>query len=113
MRDRAILLESFDEIRILQQFLYMDADNSVSMKNKLGVVVQIRLTDDLQYLGKNLQFPNVPEMNFDGEMNLKVFRELIQQLKSQPAISNTSRFKSRWEEICEITLANLALNKNK
>ena len=81
MRDRTILLESFDEIKILQQFLYMDADNSVSMKNKLGVIVQIRLTDDLQYLGKNLQFPNVPEMNFDGEMNLKVFRELIQQLK--------------------------------
>lgn len=102
MRDRTILLESFDEIKILQQFLYMDADNSVSMKNKLGVIVQIRLTDDLQYLGKNLQFPNVPEMNFDGEMNLKVFRELIQQLKLQPAISNTSRFKSRWEEICEL-----------
>lgn len=111
MRDKTILLESFEEIKTLQQFLYMDADNSVSMKNKLGVVVQIRLTDDLQYLGKNLQFPNVPEMNFDGEMNLKVFRELIQQLKLQPAISNTSRFKSRWEEICEVTLANLALNK--
>lgn len=112
MRDKTILLESFEEIKILQQFLYMDANNSVSMKNKLGVVVQIRLTDDLQYLGKNLQFPNVPEMNFDGEMTPRVFLELIRQLKSQPATSNTSRFKSRWEEICGITLANLALNKN-
>ena len=46
MRDRTILLESFDEIKILQQFLYMDADNSVSMKNKLGVIVQCRGMED-------------------------------------------------------------------
>lgn len=56
MRDRTILLESFDEIKILQQFLYMDADNSVSMKNKLGVIVQIRLTDDCSILERICNF---------------------------------------------------------
>lgn len=108
MRDKNVLLKSFDEIKTLQQYLYMDESHTVTMKNKLGVSIQIRMTESLQYLGKNLNFPNVPEMNFDGEMNLKVFTELIQQLKEQPAEIYPNRFNNRWDEISKLTATNLA-----
>lgn len=110
MRDKNILLKSFEEIKILQQYLYMNENNSVTMRNKLGVQVQIRMTDSLQYLGKNLNFPNVPEMNFDGDMNIKVFMELIRQLKDQPAEIYPNRFNNRWDEISELITSNLAVN---
>lgn len=112
MRDKNILLETFDDIKILQQFLYMDESHTVSMTNMTGAEIRIRMTDDLTFLAQNMMFPDVPEMNFDSELRVNTFRVLIQQLKQSPAIEFPSRFKNRWDEIKTITEENLALNRD-
>ena len=107
-KDNLFLLE---EIPILLQYLYMDEKHNVTFNNGL-TDLQIRMDEDFNIWCRNLQFPDIPELDFSGQMTTLYMLGVIQILQKAPPVEYKNSFKNRWEEIKHITLANLALNRN-
>ena len=110
MRCKDILLNNFDEIKVLQQYLYMNKEHYIVIKNKLGVPLQITLDNNLDYWCQVSNNLKAPKLRYNQDMDLNKHIYIIQQLKEQSAIKYPERFKSRWDEIKTITLENLAVN---
>ena len=110
MRDKNVL-DKFEDIKILHQYLYMSDEHSVEVVNSIGVPLRIRMDENLHYWCKNLNFPNVPEADWSESMTLGVTLSVIEQLKETPAVEFPKRFKNRWEEIKELTKINVFSNK--
>lgn len=113
MRTTNMLLEGFENIKTLQQYLYMDEDNAVIVHNAIGVPLRIRMTEDGVYMCQNMNFPDLPESNWSEEMTINKTLAVIEALKEEPAGAFPKRFKNRWEEVKEITQMNVGLNINK
>lgn len=69
------------------------------------------MNENFNILCQNLSFPDVPECDFTEQMTPLYMLGVIQILQETPPVEFKESFKSRWEEIKAITLANLALNK--
>ena len=110
MRSRDILIEGFENIKILQQYLYMSEEHTILIHNSIGVPLRIRMDDEGRYLCKNMNFPSVREGCWDEDMTINVILSVIEQLKEQPAVEFPQRFNNRWKEIKMITQTNVALN---
>lgn len=110
MRTKDTLIAFEDELAVLLQYLYMDPDASIRVRNAV-TTMEIRMTDSCGFLAKNLQFPDLPEMNYTSEMTVPVMFGIIEQLKQNPPEQYPKRFKNRWEEIKDLTLINMSLNK--
>ena len=108
MRTKDFLF-SLNEITTLLQYLYMDAEHYICVKNSF-TTLKIHMTDQLQFLAENLSFPNCPAMDYTAEMTVPVMLSVIEKLKIQPAKEFPNAFTSRWEEIKNITEANVSLN---
>ena len=113
MRTTDMLIEGFDNIRTLQQFLYMSEEHNVIVHNSIGVPLRIRMTEDGVYMCQNMNFPNVPESCWAEEMTINKTLDVIEVLKEEPAVYFPERFENRWEEVKEITQMNMGLNINK
>ena len=111
MRDKQVLLQGFEDIKILQQYLYMDGEHSVTIA---GAACRLRISMDgsAHYRCTNLEFPEAPPMQWDGRMDIPYMLGIIAQLKESVPDMDVSGFKSRWDEICKTTLANVALNQS-
>lgn len=109
MRNKDVLTVDFDDIKILMQYLYLSDENTVKFNNG-ACTLEISMSDDLEYRVKNLNFPDLPLMKM--ELNTKKVLNIIKGLKSAPAEQYPERFKTRWDEVKEMTLDNLALNMN-
>ena len=107
MRDRKILLQGFDDIATLLRYLYLDEDHSVTVKNCIDVPLRFRLTEDLTFMIKNLNFPNVPEHR--DVPTLSILLSMVDQLKEMPG--EQYDFKTRWDEIKTLTSCNVGLNR--
>lgn len=107
MRSKDILFE-FEDFAILCQYLYLNPEHYIIINN--GIVdLKLQMDDNLKILCTNMNFSELPPMNFSSRF-YDEFPGIIEKLKEQkPLEFNT--FKSRWDEIKEITLSNLALNK--
>lgn len=110
MRTKDTLIEDFEDIKTLQQYLYMDEEHNVIIHNSIGVPLRIRMDDELRYWCQNMNFPDVPEMYYGEEMTVNNTLNVIATLKEEPAVEFPKRFKNRWEEVQTLTKANLALN---
>lgn len=106
-KDNLFLLK---EISILLQYLYMNEKHTVTFNNGL-TDLQIRMDENFNVWCKNVQFPDIPESNFNGQMTTLYMLGVIQILQNVPPVEFENSFKNRWEEIKQITLANLALNR--
>lgn len=113
MRTRDILLDGFEDIRILQQYLYMSEEHFIEIENSIGVKLQIRMGENLHYYCKNMNFPDLPDMCWSESMTNETMLAIIEQLKEGKAVEFPERFKSRWEELKTITLMNLCQNERK
>lgn len=111
MRTKDTLIEDFEDIKILQQYLYMSEEHNILIHNSIGVPLRIRLDEELRYWCQNMNFPDVPEMYYGEEMTINNTLNVIAALKEEPAVEFPERFKNRWEEINEIALMNLSLNR--
>lgn len=110
MRTKNVLIDDFEDIKIFYQYLYLDPDHRITFSNGLTGLI-IRMDDNLNILIKNKKFPDVPEMNIDSLAPNNILA-IIDLLKEKPAIEYPEGIlKNRWEEIKEITMANLSLNK--
>ena len=113
MRTNDVLLKGFSNIKTLQQFLYMSEDHYIDIRNAINVPLRIRMDDDGNYLSKNMNYPDIAEMNFTERMNVSNMISMIEQLKEQPAVEYPKNFNSRWEEIEFITFTNVTQNELK
>ena len=104
-------MDGFEEIKILQQYLYMAEEHYVEIKNSIGVPLRIRMSDSLHYFCKNLNFPDVPESCWSEVMTLETTLDVITLLKEQPAVEFPDKFNNRWEEIKGITAINVGQNQ--
>ena len=67
MRNKDILLNDFDRVKTLCQYLYMDENHYIDVDN-VFTTLRIRMTDDFRFKCKNLSFPDVTEMNYTEEI---------------------------------------------
>lgn len=108
MRSKDILKE-FENITILNQYLYMNEDNYVDYFNGI-TTLRIKMNEDCEYLAINLAFPNLKPLKCSSDMSINFIKNIIENLKKQEPILKNTRFQNRWEEIKDTTLANLSLN---
>ena len=109
MRNVSTLLD-LEEIPILWQYLYMNPDHYVTVDN--GVTkLEIRMRENCSFHAKNLNFPDLPDLEYTDMMVIPNMLGIIDQLKHVPPTEFKIEFKSRWEELRAITLTNIGQNK--
>lgn len=111
MRTKDTLVNGFEDLATLLQYLYMSEDHSIEVENAIGVPLQIRMDENLRCCCKNLNFPYLPEINWTEEMNVPTIMAVVDQQKKKPATEFPKRFSSRWEEIKILTRTQLSLNR--
>ena len=109
MRDIPTLLD-LEEIPILWQYLYMSEDHYITVDNGVAQL-EIRMNESCSFHAKNLNFPDLPDLDYTDMMVIPNMLGIIDQLKHVPPVEFKESFKSRWEEIRTITMANVAQNK--
>ena len=108
MRRKDVLFK-LEDISILLQYLYMSEAHSVVINNGL-TDLRIRLDENLNAWCQNLTFPDTPELRFDTELSPEGCVDIIWELSQHPAVEFPDRFDNRWDEIKELTRANMSLN---
>lgn len=103
-------LLALEEIPTLLQYLYLDESHYITVDNGLAKL-ELRMTESFSVHAKNLNFPDLPDLNYDDMMNIPNMLGIIEQLKESPAVEYKSQFNSRWEEISTITNANVGQSK--
>jgi hypothetical protein len=111
MRDVTTLFD-LEDITILYQYLYMSEDHFITVDNRV-TKLEIRMRDNGSFHAKNLNFPDLPDLEYTDMMVIPNMLGIIDQLKNVPPIEFKNEFKSRWEELRAITLANVSQNKMK
>ena len=111
MRTRDILVDAFDDILILQRYLYISEKNHIEITNSIGVKLRIRMEENLHYYCKNTNFPDIPESYWSDNMTNDTMLAIIGQLKEAPAVEYPGHFRSRWEEIKFLTASQVSLNQ--
>ena len=110
MRDVPTLLE-LEEIPILWQYLYMDEEHYITVDNGIAKL-EIRMRENCTFHAKNLNFPDLPDLDYTDMMVIPNMLGIISQLKEVPPVEFT-QFSSRWEELRTVTLVNVDKNKMK
>lgn len=103
-------LFDFEEIPILWQYLYMNEDHFITVDNGVAKL-ELHMRDNCSFHAKNLNFPDLPDLDYTDMMVIPNMLGIIDQLKHVPPVEFKESFKSRWEEIRTITSANLVQNK--
>lgn len=104
-------LLGMEEISILFQYLYMNEEHFITVDN--GVTkLEIRMRANCSFHAKNLNFPDLPDLEYTDMMVIPNILGIIDQLKTVPP-SEFDRFDSRWDEIKTVTLVNVAQNRIK
>lgn len=112
MRTKDVLLDDFNDIDILYRYLYMSEDHTIDIHNNI-VNLRLRMTENLTFKVLNLNFPDLPELDYSEMMTLPQTLGIIDLLKHEPGILGFREGQSRWDEIKDITWAQLALNNDK
>ena len=108
MRTKQMLVDGFDDIKTLFQYLYMDEGHSITVDNGI-TKLNLKLADNLETLQMNLAFPHLGYTHRD--MRIGEWLACIEQLKEQPSDCGYGSFKNKWEEIETIILIQVAYNK--
>jgi len=109
MRSKDILKE-FEDITILNQYLYMNEDNYVDYFNGI-TTLRIKMNEDCEYLAINLAFPNLKPLKCSNDMTINFIRNIIENFKKQEPILKNTRFQNRWEEISTVVSMSKTLTK--
>lgn len=103
-------LYEIENYTILMQ--YLAVDGKITINNGFADI-EIWMEDGYKIKALNLNFSTLPPYKYDDEMTLEnVLLGIIPQLKNQKPEEYES-FENRWEEIKELSLSTVALNKMK
>ena len=105
-------LFALEDITILYQYLYMSEDHYITVDNGIAKL-EIRMRENCSFRAKNLNFPDLPDLEYTDMMMVPNMLGIIDQLKNVPPVEFKNEFRSRWEELRAITLANVSQNKMK
>lgn len=108
MRSKDILIDGFEEIKILCQYLYMSEEHFIVVENPF-TKLKISMTEEGYFLSQNMSFPDLPPMKYD--MTILNLIACISQLKEQKPSLDYGDFKSKWDEVKRVCMANVALNE--
>lgn len=108
MRTVDTLLD-LEEITTLWQYLYMNEEHFITIDNGMAKL-EIRMRENGSFHAKNLNFPDLPDLEYTDMMVLPNMLGIIDQLKHTPPTEFDS-FKSRWDEMRTITSATIVQNK--
>ena len=111
MRTNDVLF-SLEEIPILWQYLYMSEDHYITVDNGVAKL-EIRMRENCSFHTKNLNFPDLPDLEYTDMMTVPNMLGIIDQLKTVPPVEYPDCFKNRWDEVRSITLTNASQNKMK
>lgn len=108
MRTKEHLLHTFNDVKILLQYLYMDEKHTITVSN--GITdLRIKLNEDFTAQAMNLSFP---ELGYSYRpMDFREWYGCVKQLKNMPSTSPMFVGKTAWEEIADTTFVNLAFNE--
>lgn len=110
MRDSVTLVEGMENVKILLQYLYMDESHHIIVVNTIDVPLKISMDELGNFECINMNFPDLPPMkNYDFPISQML--AAISQLEESPATEFPATFKNRWEEIKNLTLSNVSLNR--
>lgn len=112
-RDKDVLVNGIEDIKIFLQYLYLSSEHSVTIKNAINVPLKIFIPEgkeDLYFI--NMNFPELPLTPFTQHMNLSSLLAVVDLIKKEPA-EDANTFANRWEKIKTITLANIVQNEDK
>ena len=109
MRTKTVLMETFENIKLLSQYLYMSEEHKVVIHNSIGVPLELSMDEKLNIWCKNLNFENVPPMLYNSEFSPATCDTIVELLKEEPALQ-PELFSNRWEEIEKTVKVNLSLN---
>ena len=87
----------------------MNEEHFVLVDNGMAKL-EIRMRENGSFHAKNLNFPDLPDLEYTDMMVLPNMLGIIDQLRQTPPTEFNS-FESRWDEISTITLANIVQNK--
>lgn len=103
-------IRSLDEVNTLLKYLYLSEDHFVEFEDAMHIRFKLWMKDDSTLVRKMLN--GFTDMEFTSDnFNHKLLMGIIAQLKKQPASEFPDNFENRWEELKEMTMANLALNE--
>lgn len=103
-------LYNIENYTILMQYLAIG--EKITINNGFADI-EIWMEDGYKIKGLNLNFPTLPPYKYDNEMTLEnVLLGIIPALKNQKP-KEYETFENRWEEIKELSLSTVALNKMK
>lgn len=105
-------LFQLDEVAIFCQYLYMSEDHKILFNNGL-CELEIKMGDNFRFYAKNLNFPHLPDMDYTETLTIPNILGVIGRLKELPPEMYKSSFSNRWQEIKDIAITNMALNKLK
>lgn len=108
MRSKDILLNGFEKIKILLQYLYMSEEHSITVNNGM-TDLKIFMDDKGNFKSQNMSFSDIPPMSI--ELGVQNLLGCIEQLKEQKPTLDYGDFGTRWNEIEKICKANTALNE--
>lgn len=109
MRYTDTLINDFEDIKTLYQYLYMSEEHYIDVETP-ATTLRISMDENLNFKCINLRFPDLPALNYNDMMTINQALGIIDQLKHKAGIMHYKEGQSRWDEISEITSANIGLN---
>lgn len=106
-----MLIDGFENIKLLCQYMYMSEDHKIKLHNAIGVPLELYMDDELRIYCRNLNFPNLPSADYSADMHPAGLLDVVEALKSEPPVNYKDKFNSRWEEIKAITKMNVVENE--
>ena len=103
-----------DDISILIKYLYMNENASITIENSIGIKSKITLDDQFNFKREIINGVIPGQIfNSNSEFTVEFMKDVIGYLKEQPPEEFPNYFKTRWDEIKNITANNIGLNKLK
>lgn len=96
------LMQGFEDMKTLLQYLYMNDENYVEVKNTLEVPLRIYVNEDGIFKVQNMNFPDTPPFLWEDRTDVRTCMDIVALLKNQSGVST-----NKWEEIrVEVSISN-------
>ena len=113
MRTNDVLVDGFDNMKTLFQYLYMNEDHYIEVVNAIDVKLKITMNDKGIFKTLNMNFPDFPPATDRDKMDVETCMAIVKQLEKQPPLMKNTAFKSRWDEVKTITKSTVFMNSEK
>ena len=105
MRTKEVLVNGFEEVKTLMQYLYMNGEHTIKIPNGL-TTLRLSMNENMEIIN----YDSYLGFKHKRPMELSEWFSCVKLLKEQPSDYEHGQFQNKWEEIKAITSMNVALN---